>query len=75
MSTKTNFKCEVILKKGKCNKEAKFLVRHKDHSEDKSFNVCEDCIDCYKYVQCREHGNTESSFIVKELSQLEASTQ
>ena len=65
-------KCEVIKSKEKCGKEATFIVRHRDHSEDRAFNVCKDHIPAYKY---KIDPRAEGSFIVRESAVLTGSTE
>lgn len=64
-------KCEVIGTvedhKKKCGKRATFIVRHRDHKECKSFNVCEAHITGYRY---KIDPRAECSFIVKEITAL-----
>jgi len=59
---KTNMRCEVYIRNDKCAKKASYTVRHKDHSEDKSFGVCSECIPAYKH---KLHALAEGSFIVR----------
>lgn len=66
MTPKTeNEICECILPNGKCTNKAKYKVRLRGNVNDKWFNVCENCISVYKYVQGREYGNIKSGFTIK----------
>ncbi len=67
MKYKMECECEKLGKRY-CRREAVAKVRHKQHKEDKAFFVCRFHLPAYEWVQGKEYGNTEGSFIVEMIS-------
>ena len=66
--------CETTSKEKLCGKVAVAKVKLRNDKRP-FFNVCKDCLPAYNYIQGKEYGNTESSFIVEKFAKSSGSEE